>query len=175
MINVKREILVIFYCFCAILTSKVAAALKSTVMSSAAYTKDRRDLGVEAAAGHSRDSQLTTDAPSIVSDVRHLNPDDLISIKSSFETYVSLRHETGGSLFIRCLVATFKKHACHRDILALLEIVKERVRKESMELARIYPEVASGQIPVCWHTLTNYRKVYLFPGLRTARLSELES
>ncbi|XP_067935149.1 caspase-2-like [Watersipora subatra] len=140
-----------------------------------ACSGSRRDLGVESAVRHSRDSQLTTDTPSIASDVRHLDPDDFIFIKSSFETFVSLRHETGGSLFIRCLVATFKKHACHRDILALLEIVKEKVRKGSMELARMYPEVASGQIPVYWNTLTNYRKVYLFPGLRTARLSEPES
>ncbi|XP_067936783.1 caspase-3-like [Watersipora subatra] len=140
-----------------------------------ACSGNRRDLGVESAVRHSRDWQLTTDAPSIASDVRHLDPDDLIFIKSSFETYVSLRHETGGSLFIRCLVATFKKHACHRDILALLEIVKERVRKGSMELARMYPEVASGQIPWSWSFLTNFRKVYLFPGVRTARLSELES
>lgn len=43
--------------------------------------------------------------------------------------------------------------------------VQERVRKESIRLVQEHPTSACGQIPVCIRTLTNLRKVYLFPGM----------
>ncbi|KAF6038705.1 hypothetical protein EB796_002987 [Bugula neritina] len=59
-----------------------------------------------------------------------LNYDDLLVIKSSFESFLAVRHEVYGSLMIRALVSTMYKHAGHRH---MCEIFKntERVNRLS--------------------------------------------
>lgn len=42
--------------------------------------------------------------------------------------------------------------------------VQKRVREVSIKLAEENPQRASGQVPVYISTLTNLRKLYLFPG-----------
>lgn len=42
--------------------------------------------------------------------------------------------------------------------------VQERVRKESITLAKQFPTKCSGQTPVANKTFTGQRKLYLFPG-----------
>ncbi|XP_067933738.1 uncharacterized protein [Watersipora subatra] len=90
-----------------------------------------------------------------------LNVDDFFIMKSSCESYTSIRSPTHGSWFIRLLVATFYKHACHRDIESLFKIVQKRVRKVSMSQKN---DTQGGNVPTSTCTFTHGRKLYLFPG-----------
>ncbi|XP_067932893.1 malignant fibrous histiocytoma-amplified sequence 1 homolog [Watersipora subatra] len=90
-----------------------------------------------------------------------LNVDDFFIMKSSCESYRSIRSTTHGSWFIRLLVATFYKHACHRDIESLFKIVQKRVRKVSMSQKN---DTQGGNVPTSTCTFTHGKKLYLFPG-----------
>ncbi|XP_067932925.1 caspase-6-like [Watersipora subatra] len=90
-----------------------------------------------------------------------LNVDDFFIMKSSCESYRSIRSTTHGSWFIRMLVATFYKHACHRDIESLFKIVQKRVRKVSLSQKN---DTQGGNVPTSTCTFTHGRKLYLFPS-----------
>lgn len=47
--------------------------------------------------------------------------------------------------------------------------VQKRVRDESIKLTGTNPQQVSGQVPISFSTLTNLRKLYLFPGHRAPR------
>ncbi|XP_067934348.1 caspase-6-like [Watersipora subatra] len=90
-----------------------------------------------------------------------LNVDDFFIMKSSCESYTSIRSTSHGSWFIRLLVATFYKHSCHRDIESLFKIVQQRVRKVSMSKKN---NTQGGNVPTSTCTFTHGRKLYFFPG-----------
>ncbi|XP_067930913.1 caspase-3-like [Watersipora subatra] len=90
-----------------------------------------------------------------------LNVDDFCIMKASSESYTSTRSHTGGSFFIRILVYTFYKHACHRDVESLFKIIQERVRQVSLCDPNY---LLGGNVPTSICTFTRRRKLYLFPG-----------
>ncbi|XP_067934863.1 uncharacterized protein [Watersipora subatra] len=92
-----------------------------------------------------------------------LNVDDFFIMKASSESYSATKSDTHGSFFIRMLVVTFYKHACHRDVESLFKIIQDRVRQISL----IPPNhVMGGNVPTSICTFTHRRKLYLFPGFR---------
>ncbi|XP_067934888.1 uncharacterized protein [Watersipora subatra] len=101
-----------------------------------------------------------------------LNVDDFFIMKSSCESYRSIRSTTHGSWFIRLLVATFYKHACHRDIESLFKIVQKRVRNVSMSQKN---KTQGGNVPTSTCTFTHGRKLYLFPGYPSRSAREVAS
>ncbi|XP_067948342.1 uncharacterized protein [Watersipora subatra] len=124
---------------------------------------DKRAFGDLAV--HLRPSADDIKAADLDEEARKLagNPSgDIVVVKSSCEKYSSARHPRYGSPFIRCLVSTFAKHACHRDVVTLLEMVQCRVKLLSVQLESrdyVYP-----QVPVICSTLSDAKSFYLFPG-----------
>ncbi|XP_067930841.1 caspase-4-like [Watersipora subatra] len=90
-----------------------------------------------------------------------LNMNDFCIMKASSESYTSTRSHTLGSFFIRILVYTFYKHACHRDVESLFKIIQKRVRQVSMSKPAY---TMGGNVPTSTCTFTRRRKLYLFPG-----------
>ncbi|XP_067941065.1 malignant fibrous histiocytoma-amplified sequence 1 homolog [Watersipora subatra] len=100
-----------------------------------------------------------------------LNVDDFCIMKASSESYTSTRSHTHGSFFIRILVYTFYKHACHRDVESLFKIIQERVRQVSLCDSNY---LLGGNVPTSICTFTRRRKLFLFPGYskRTFKASD---
>ncbi|KAF6039318.1 hypothetical protein EB796_002374 [Bugula neritina] len=86
--------------------------------------------------------------------------DDLLVVKASVESFVSWRHPVYGSLMIRALVSSMYKHAGHHDLCAIFKQVQAKVRNLCVKR-----NFGHGQLVIAWDTLTNMRKLYLFPGL----------
>ncbi|XP_067931211.1 uncharacterized protein [Watersipora subatra] len=90
-----------------------------------------------------------------------LNVDDFCIMKASSESYKATRSDTHGSFFIRILVYTFYKHACHRDVETLFKIIQDRVR----QVSTIKPNYTMGGNVITMNcTFTHFRKLYFFPG-----------
>ncbi|KAF6023885.1 hypothetical protein EB796_017816 [Bugula neritina] len=91
----------------------------------------------------------------------------------------SIRNPNYGSPFIRELVKTLYKHSSHRDLATLFDIVsvqylslvQRRVKKVTKKISETHPEF-SEQVPVMTKTLTDMRKIFLFPKYKVSPRAE---
>ncbi|KAF6030761.1 hypothetical protein EB796_010942 [Bugula neritina] len=113
-----------------------------------------------------RRSQQTESGP------RNLDVDDLLILQSCFDGRSSIRHSNYGTPFIRELVKTLYKHSSHTDLATLFYLVQDRVRKVTRKLAGRERNVEK-QTPMVFSTLTNMRKILLFPKYKISPQSEI--
>ncbi|KAF6038515.1 CASP3 [Bugula neritina] len=152
----KPKVVIVVAC-----RSAATDALIKRVEAESGESSTRQETQLEA----QKETQQTT------SRRNNLNVDDLLILQSCFDGRNSIRDANHGSPFIRELVKTLYKHSSHRDLVTLFDIVQKRVKKVTKKISETRSEF-SEQVPVMTKTLTDMRKIFLFPRYKISPPAE---